>query len=353
MNFDVVINLLNGGIEKRIFTGASLLVGKKDQDILRVLTGTVAGEGSAAIGSKTLFDLASLTKVLAVTPAMILIAAEIPEILDMPITTWFSEVVTNDKLSITPRHLSAHSSGLPAWRPYYLKFYAGSLNNGGLAEAILSESLDYEPGRDTIYSDLGFMLLGMLIERHSGASLDNFAVNRIYRPLGIAEHLTFRPAPERYGIVHTSPGDITAGAVHDLNCRAMGGVSGHAGLFGSIDAVGVLCREYLKSYCSEGFFPQSVFRTFAARANFTPESSRALGFDTPSAEASSSGTRFSLKSIGHTGFTGTSVWIDLNLGIFVVLLTNRVFCGESDPRIKSFRPAIHDCIMEALSEEEI
>lgn len=348
MNFHEAVDLLGRGVKDRIFTGAALLVGKKDADLLKVTRGTIAGEGTAAIGTNTLFDLASLTKILAVTPAMILISAEIPEILDMPITTWFSGA-GEDKSSITPRLLLAHASGLPAWRPYYLKFYGGSLDKGRLDQAILSEPLEYGPGQGMIYSDLGFMLLGMLIERHSGQALWNFAAKRIYEPLGIEKDLTFRPVRPEDGIVHTAPGD-TAGSVHDLNCRAMGGVSGHAGLFGSIDAVGVVCREYLKSHCCEGFFPQSIFRLFSTRADFTPESSRALGFDTPSAEGSSSGCYFSRNSIGHTGFTGVSVWMDLEPGVFVVLLTNRVFYGESNPAIKVFRPAVHDSIMKVLRE---
>jgi CubicO group peptidase (beta-lactamase class C family) len=337
------------GLREEIFTAAALLVAKGTKIEFHQTYGTLGGNGTDPVKLDTLFDLASLTKVLAITPSWILMAAEDPSLLDQGIGRWFPNTPP-DKSCITPRCLLAHASGLPAWRPYYLQ-PASRHTNEDTAARILAEPLEYSPGQGCIYSDLGFMLLGFIIEMETGRNLEQFSRERIYEPLGLADDLLFRPKDDKR-IVMTRGGDFL-GLVNDLNARALGGVSGHAGLFGTAKGVAALSGEILMSLKEGGrFFDNETTRAFCARAGFTPDSTRTLGFDTPSEEGSTSGRLFSRDSIGHTGFTGVSLWIDIPRDLTVVLLTNRVFLGEADFRIKAFRPMIHDAVMEQVLSQE-
>ena len=166
--------------------------------------------------------------------------------------------------------------------------------------------------------------------------------------MGISQDLMFNPNGEERRTARTRPGELP-GLVNDLNARALGGVSGHAGLFGTAHAVAAVAAEILAALKSEStLFDPEITRIFCRKVDSVPGCSRALGFDTPSEDGSSSGRFFSAGSLGHTGFTGTSLWIDVERELTVVLLTNRVFMGESDLRIKAFRPAVHDAIMEEI-----
>ena len=197
-----------------------------------------------------------------------------------------------------------------------------------------------------MYSDLGFIVLAAIVEAETGKSLDAFAREEVFQPLGVSQDLLFRPVHDHGRIAWTRPGD-TPGLVNDLNTRAMHGMSGHAGLFGTAQGAAAVAEEILWSFTSRrGFFDHSTTRLFCRRAGIVAGSTRALGFDTPSDEGSSSGSYFSEESLGHTGFTGTSIWMDPQRQIVVVLFTNRVFMGESDTRIKDFRPKLHDAIMQ-------
>lgn len=335
---------MHQALEEGLFTAARLMVSRGGETLYAESYGTLGGAGTPAVTSGTFFDLASLTKVLATTPVWMILASEKPGILDRPLSRWFPDVPP-DKAGITPRWLLAHGSGLPAWRPYYLLVH-GTNRVLEPVERIFQEPLDYEPGRGCIYSDLGFMLLAAIVRAETGAGLPEFCKERVYEPLGLTEELCFLPDAEKRSIAATRPGE-QAGLVNDLNCRAMRGISGHAGLFGTARGVTTLAQEILASLKSGGrLFDPGTVRMFTSRAALAPDCTRALGFDTPSAEGSTSGRHFSLTSLGHTGFTGTSLWMDPEKDLIVVLLTNRVFAGESDMRIKSFRPLIHDLIME-------
>jgi len=354
--FELTDKQMSKALEEGLFTGAMLRVAHRGHVLFQKTYGTTAGPGTPAITPDTLFDLASLTKVLATTPCWLLLSAPDPDILDRPLASWFPES-PHDKREITPRQLLAHSSGLPAWWPYYLFSYLADLrllirrahdSRGSLTRwqsKILAESLAFEPGRGCLYSDLGFILLASIVERQTDRNFAGFLQERIYSPLGLTDQLMFNPGQERYRIALTRRGD-PAGLVHDLNCRSMGGVSGHAGLFGSADGVGRVAEEILAALKSRAsFFDPIRVRDFCARAGFVEGCTRALGFDTPSKEDSSSGRFFSPNSLGHTGFTGTSLWIDPEKELIVVLLTNRVLMGESDLRIKTFRQLLHDTIV--------
>jgi serine-type D-Ala-D-Ala carboxypeptidase len=349
MRFSRADKKLRRALHEEMFTAAVLLVAKGWNVLFHQTYGALGQPGTSPTRPKTLFDLASLTKVLAITPSWILIAAGDSSLLDRGIARWFPHVPP-DKRSITPRHLLAHASGLPAWRPYYL-LPAHHHAAGDAAARILAEPLEYSPGSASIYSDLGFMLLGFIVERETGKKLDEFSRKRIYQPLDLAEELLFCPE-NKDRIAMTRVGE-SPGLVNDLNARALGGVSGHAGLFGTAKGVAALAGEILSSLKGSGkLFDREISRLFCSRAGFSPDSSRALGFDTPSEDASSSGSLFSRDSVGHTGFTGVSLWIDIPRDLIVVLLTNRVFMGEADFRIKQFRPALHDAVMECVLMRE-
>ncbi|MCA1959636.1 MAG: beta-lactamase family protein [Desulfomonile sp.] len=339
--------LMLRGLDEKIFTAAALLVARSDATVFHETYGTLGGPGTAKTDPHTLFDLASLTKVLATTPCWMVLAAEKPGVLDTPLEKWFPWG-PDDKRCITPRQLLAHSSGLPAWWPYYLLTLPNPDRRRFTAEQILAEPLQSDPGAESLYSDLGFMLLGFIIEDETGQSLDALAARRIFEPLGAADDLRFRPQGEEARIALTRPEDAP-GLVNDLNARALGGVAGHAGLFGTAAAVARVAAEVLRSlHGRPTIFDSAVTRMFCTKADPTPDGSRALGFDTCSPEGSSSGRFFSARSVGHTGFTGTSLWMDPEQDVIVVLLTNRVFMGEADTRIKSFRPRVHDAVMEAM-----
>jgi len=217
-----------------------------------------------------------------------------------------------------------------------------------LLRKILGEQLEYSPGKGCVCSDLGFMLLAFLIEMETGLTVEKFVRERVYRPLGLLNDLMFTPFGQEYRTALTRHGD-PVGLVNDLNCRAMGGVSGHAGLFGTAAGVAAVAEEYRRSVASSGgVFEQTCAREFSIRTGYGEDCTRALGFDTPSAQGSSNGNLFSSNSIGHTGFTGTSVWIDLQRELTVVLLTNRVIMGEANQQIKAFRPRLHDAIVQGV-----
>jgi serine-type D-Ala-D-Ala carboxypeptidase len=338
--------LMVRALAEGMFTGAVLRVSQRGESLLEESYGILGPAGTPRVCSRTLFDLASLTKVMATTPCWMILAAREPGILDLPLSHWFPEAPA-DKQAITLRLLLAHSSGLPAWRPYYLHGDIGSPEQLTL-ERILHEPLAYPLAQGWVYSDLGFILLAAILARETGQPLDAWACENVFEPLGVAGDLLFRPNPDLNPIVWTRP-EERAGSVNDLNTRAMGGMSGHAGLFGTGRGVTAIAQEILRSLRSDSsLFDSAVTRAFSTRAGYVAESTRALGFDTPSPEGSSSGSFFPPQSLGHTGFTGTSLWIDPQRALIVTLLTNRVFMGESDNRIKAFRPILHDAIMEAV-----
>jgi CubicO group peptidase (beta-lactamase class C family) len=346
MDLEKADKCMTQGLEEQIFTGAVLLVARRKEKIFSRAYGALGDRDAIAATEKTLFDLASLTKVLATTPAWIILASSCPEILDQRISEWFPSV-PSDKEKITPRHLLAHISGLPAWRPYYLSGHNKSIIELA-TNKVLNEPLEYPTGQVALYSDLGFILLAAIVELESREAFDSFCRKRIFEPLAISQDLMFNPIGEESRTALTRPGELP-GQVNDLNARALGGVSGHAGLFGAASAVAAVAAEILAALKSEStLLGSEITRTFCQKVTSVPGCSRALGFDTPSEEGSSSGRFFSSHSVGHAGFTGTSLWIDIERELTVVLLTNRVFMGESDFRIKAFRPAVHDAIMEEI-----
>ncbi len=359
MQWQQVTKVLQSGLADGTYTAAVVLAGRQGSLEYEAAVGRVSTEpDSAAVGMGTYFDLASMTKPLATTLALLLLVqagrlqleAELGEILP---GGWLPA----DKRILPLSALLTHRSGLPAWRPFYEQVLAlpPAARPTALERLAAAEPLEHTPGPLTIYSDLGFMLLKAVVETAAGEPLADFCRRRIYEPLGL-ETLGFRPRERQGGqscdYAATEPGLIPGrlcqGEVHDENAWSAGGVAGHAGLFGTgpdIWRLAVHLHQAYRGGAGDGLLAPSVVRRF-----FTPPtgSPRALGFDLPAAREASCGRYFSPCSVGHLGFTGVSFWIDLAQGVIVVLLTNRVHLGRENDKIRSFRPRLHETVCQVL-----
>lgn len=343
--------LLERGLRNGVFTAASVLgekVGSSEKVEIRCRLGKSGNEPNIAkVRDQGLFDLASLTKVLCVTPCWMLLAARYPRILDRPLSSWFPQC-SKDKHGISVKTLLAHCSGLPHWRPYYLYQNSDMDMRSFIWRAILREDLAYRTGHRVLYSDLGFMLLHNILEFETNARMDQFFKSEVLAPLGIEDEMTFLPDPDSCEIIPTRQGE-PPGLVNDLNARALGGISGHAGLFGTARAVARVGKEILAAIKFQpSIFDHFIADQFVKRLKVRGQLLRPLGFDYNSGPGSSSGRFFGKNSIGHTGFTGVSIWMDPDADIISVLLTNRVIMGETSPLIKEFRPVMGDSIHREL-----
>ncbi|HEV8320424.1 MAG TPA: serine hydrolase [Myxococcota bacterium] len=308
----------------------------------------------APVVAATRFDLASLTKPLCTTALVMQLVADGRLELDAP-------PPVPAPPGVTVRHLLAHAAGLSAWRPFHLPYVAAPeapplMARAEVLQAVVAEPPEAAPGARVVYSDLGFLLLGWAVSHAGGARLDALFAERIAAPLGLAGgRLGFRPAraaatseeAARFAATELSAwrGRLLAGEVHDDTAFVMGGVAGHAGLFGDADAVDRVARALCSAWAgvASGPFAPAVVREFWRRSPFPPPP-RALGWDMPSLESySAAGTLFPRTAVGHTGFTGTSLWVDPATGLAVTLLTNRVHPSRHDDRgIRALRAAVHD-----------
>ena len=304
------------------------------------------------VDAATVFDLASLTKVLVTTLGIYKLVCQekltFSDRLADILPDAFSQA--NPAWRTTTLHqLLNHSSGLPAHRPYYRELLAvpPSARKNVLLRLIVREAPLYAAGQEHLYSDLGFMLLGFVIERLSGESLDIFWRRTVAAELGVENLLFFPKETERGRHVFAETGicpwseKILTGTVHDDNCRALGGIAGHAGLFGTLAGVMAVCDWLVAAWHGVGREAE-VLRQMCEP---TPGSSRCLGFDSPLGPDSAAGDYFQVPSIGHLGFTGTSFWIDLNRQISVTLLMNRTLYSWDREELRLFRRKIHNCVM--------
>lgn len=319
---------------------------------------------------ETIFDLASLTKVVATSTALMWLCHEGQVGLDDPVAKFIPAFGERGKEGVTLRHLLTHSSGLKPWRAFHEDLLAREKKKGvqivGTPEArewVLSSihrsALVHEPGTAAVYGDLDMIVLGEVIEAATHQSLDAFCNERIFGPLGL-KHTGFVPlaqaeAPEavRRGFAATENcpwrGRILWGEVHDPNASVMGGVAGHAGLFSSADDLLRFGHAILDTWHERGDpLPRETLRSFLTRQNLPENSDWALGWDTPTTGASSAGQHFSAHSVGHLGFTGTSLWIDLEADAVVVMLTNRVHLVSKKSRF-TLRAEIHDLVRDAFA----
>jgi serine-type D-Ala-D-Ala carboxypeptidase len=331
-------SILAQAISDRVFPGAVIEAGRSQGPLFTFASGTLSYDaGSPAAEPDTIYDLASLTKVLATAA---IVAGEVSRgrmRLDDPVRHWIESWTGVERESVTIRELLEHSSGLPGHRRYFESL----VGRPAFETAICKEPLVYEPRAGSIYSDPGFMLLGFAIENAAGGPLDRRFETWCDRELGVEAELRYRPGAEwRDRIAPTendSKGDPRRGEVHDENAAALGGVAAHAGLFGTAAAVGACARWWMRS---------PSLPLFATKTT-VPKSSRALGWDTM-LPTSSCGTKMSASAIGHTGFTGTSLWIDPANDLYVVILSNRVHPTREGEGIQDVRRALHDAIVTDL-----
>ncbi|MCP9438527.1 MAG: serine hydrolase [Nitrospira sp.] len=350
-----------------VFPGAVLAVRRGLTDTWLIAAGRLSSHPSSRpVSSATIYDLASLTKPLATVTAIALLVQEGRCRLDDPIESLLPELEGAAVGSATLRHLLTHSSGLPGWRGFYERLspqavlpvseQERSRVEAQVLQLISQEPLLYERGSRSLYSDLGFMLLGMAVERGGGMRLDAYVRQRIAEPTG-ARPLHYLPTDQEGKkslaslIERTAPTEwddwrkrLLVGEVHDENAAALGGIAGHAGLFGTAEAVLAVSGAWLTAYHGRpSLLHQDVVREFVRPPSEGAASTWALGWETPSVP-SSSGRHFSRRSFGHLGYTGTSIWIDPVSELEVVLLSNRVHPTRRNEKIRAFRPAIHDLV---------
>ena len=350
-DFTPVDRLLEEFRERGAFPGGVLAVGDSRELVYLHPFGRLTHDADAPpVTAETLYDLASLTKVVATTTMAMILVDEGKLDLDQPVQELVPGFRGPGKEAVTVRHLLTHSSGLPA----IVSLYKEVQGKAAFRERVHALDLEYPPGSRSIYSDPGIILLGEILEQAAGQSLETFVHERIFKPLGMRD-TRFRPPPElRLQIAPTEfdpwRGRLIQGEVHDENAFAMGGVAPHAGLFGTAGDLSRFARMLLNGGILNGhrIVSRETVELFTRRAGI-PDSDRALGWDTKSAEGSSAGTLLSSRSFGHTGFTGTSIWIDPERKLFIILLTNRVQPTRDNNLIREARPAVADAVVRALT----
>jgi beta-N-acetylhexosaminidase len=351
--------LLDRAVAEGAFPGGVLAVGHHAKITVHSFGRLTHDSKVARVTPDTMYDVASLTKPIVTTTAVMMLVEENLIDLDAPVSRYLPEFAPGSKNDpnpgwrerITVRHFLLHSSGLAGHRDFYLQ---GKKPTGrGILARVIAEPLVHEPGAQIEYSDLGFILLGAIVERVAGTPLDAFASARIFAPLGMTSSFFNPPAWLRTRIAPTEHDRAFRrraihAEVHDENAWAMGGVAGHAGLFSTAGDVGIFAQMLLNGgiYAHRRILARATIREFTARQEIGA-SAHALGWDVPVAP-SSSGNHFSPRSFGHLGFTGASLWIDPDRELFVVLLTNRVHPTRDNDQIRRVRPALHDAIAESL-----
>src|SRR5438094_159466 len=349
-------DVVEKAIADKAFPGATLAVGYRGKVAIHAFGKLSYDAKAAATAPATMYDIASLTKVVATTTLVAKLAEgdfAVPLDLDAKIERYLPEWASGPNAEwrhrVTVRRLLTHTSGLPPFKEYWRT----SKNKQDTLTKIFAEPLDYEPGTKEVYSDLGIILMAEITERLTGRKLDDLARNYIFSPLGM-QNTMYRPPKKLWPQIAPTEIDnnlrhrLVQGEVHDENAFAIGGVSGHAGLFSTTPALAAFCQMLLNG----GVYAHQRILRRATIAQFTtPQQlsggTRTLGWAVPT-EGGSSGHYFSAHSFGHTGFTGTSIWIDPDRQLFVVFLTNRVHPTRENNKIQKVRVELHDAVMQAL-----
>ena len=337
--------LMEQAIQERVFPGAVITAGEGDRILINAGFGRCTyGSTAWPVSPDTVYDIASLTKVIATTTAAMLLFEQGRLKLDEVIADSLLEFRASSQ-KVTVRHLLAHTSGLPAYCPYYRE----SNSKQALLAQAFKTPLEAEPGARILYSDPGFILLGAFLERIAGEPLDILFRSKIGEPLGLSR-TRFKPSRSLRPFIAPTEHDrdfrkrLIHGEVHDENAWVMGGVAGQAGLF----SVGLDLARFGQMMLQEGtsragrFLKRETVRRFLERQG--PEGRR-LGWDVPT-PGGATGRHFSADSFGHLGYTGASFWIDPKRNFFVIVLNNRVHPSRENKRIMQFRPRIHDALLE-------
>ncbi len=352
--FAAVYRVAEEAVAARAFPGCAFGVLAVGEVVLQDAAGHFTYEAeSPAVGPATVFDLASVSKVVATTAAAMLLTQRGRLDVDSRLGEVLPEFVAHraeddPAREVTLRHLLAHASGLPG----YVEFFRTATDCDSLLRACFDLQVEAAPGTRAQYSDPGFILLGKALEVCAGESLDSFTDREIFAPLGLASTCFNPVAADRAGIPPTEIDERfrrrrIQGEVQDENAWVLGGVAGHAGVFSNVPDLLQFAKEILEGAAGRSeLFARETVEMFARR-QAPAGSSRALGWDTPS-QNSSSGRHFSPHSIGHLGYSGCSLWIDLDAAVAVVLLTNRTWPDRSSQLIRQVRPAFHDAVRKAL-----
>lgn len=364
LNDQPIRSLFADALSTRVFPGGVLLVDVGGRIAFFDAFGrTSNAHASAAVTIDTVFDLASLTKPLVTAALVCSLAAERRLSIDDPVGRYVPGWREGPAAGATLRHLLCHASGLPDWRPFYRELppelVATPDGKRRILDAVEREPLTSAPGSETRYSDPGFMLLGSIVERVMDQPLDEAATQRLVAPNG-ASAIGYLPvgrtetprwiAGRAVAATEQCPwrGRVLCGEVHDENAYAMGGVAGHAGLFGDAMSVLRLVRAWQDAALGRSArWPAELTNRFLTRQSDLGQGTWALGWTVPT-PPSTSGQFFSPRSYGHLGFTGTSAWVDPDRELTVILLTNRVHPTRDNSGIAAFRPAIHDAIYRGL-----
>jgi beta-N-acetylhexosaminidase len=348
--------VIEKAMKDKAFPGATLAVGYRGKVAIHAFGKLSYDAKAAAVTPTTMYDIASLTKVV-VTTTLVAKLAEgdfaVPLDLDTKIERYLPEWASGPNAEwrhrVTVRHLLTHTSGLPAFKEYWRT----SKSKQDTLEKIFAEPLEYEPGTKEIYSDLGIILMAEIIERLTGRTLDDLAKSFLFSPLGMKDSM-YKPPKKLWPTIAPTEIDnnlrhrLVQGEVHDENAFAIGGVSGHAGVFSTAPDLAAFCQMLLNGGV---YAHQRILRRTTVSQFTTPQQlsngARTLGWAVPT-EGGLSGHYFSAHSFGHTGFTGTSIWIDPDRQLFVVLLTNRVHPTRENQKIQQVRRDFHDAVMQAL-----
>ena len=348
-DFSGVDKLINIGISDGVFPGSVLLVSKSESIIYENTYGNFTYDRlSKKVNINTIFDLASLTKIVSTTTAaMICIDRGLFKLSDK-VVKYIPRFGNHGKKIITIKNLLLHNSGLPA----YKRFYKFCENSDDVINDIYNTELIYKTGSKTVYSDLSMIVLQKVIEKVTGKSLDEFSKENIFDPLEMKSTMFNPPDSIKQNIALTEFDDYwrhrqLQGEVHDETAALLNGVSGNAGLFSNSEDL----SNFLTMILNKGTFKRKRIINENTVLLFTtkqPNSARALGWDIKSPIKSSAGNLFSLKSFGHTGYTGTSFWVDPQKKLFVIFLTNRVYPTRNNTKIIKFRPKLHNEIIETI-----
>jgi serine-type D-Ala-D-Ala carboxypeptidase len=355
--FQRAFDVLRSGIDQRAFPGAAVGVVHRGKLVaLKGLGRFTYDAQSPTVNAGTIYDLASVSKVFATTAACMILYERGQLKLVQPVVELLPDFAAssldhgdqNDaqQRQVTLRMLLAHSSGLPA----YLRFFQTAHNKDELLRQALQVPLTATPGARAEYSDIGFILLGEVVERLSHEPLDQFCHREIFAGLNLAQ-TAFNPPLDWKNLIPPTEDHrsfrqrVIQGEVNDDNASVMGGVAGHAGCFSTAEDVSIFAQCMLQG--GTPLVQRETLEVFTRREDFPPGTSHALGWDTPS-QPSQSGKYFSSRCYGHLGYTGSSLWIDPDRQLSVTLLTNRTWPDRGSQSIKQIRPQFHDAVVEAI-----